>query len=307
MARVIEPSTRRRTATGPPAVAAKQAGAFTRHQAYAEGWSEDQVQRRVRTGRWVRVAGRGLVSADADVTPATRIWAVHLTWPDAVASHSTAASLYRMPVPAGRTEHAITPRAMKRLSDLRPHRVRLDPCDTTTLGRGGPALTTPERTVLDCLRTSSADDAERLLAWALTRGVVSRDLVREAAVDGYERWGTPVLREVLRRTRAGALSEAERLMHAVLRSGGITGWRANAPVHDATGRRIAVVDVLFERRRLVLEVDGWAAHGSKDAFQNDRTRQNRLVAAGWTVLRFTWADLAERPDQVLAVVRAALA
>ena len=246
------------------------------------------------------------MSADADVTAATRIWAVHLTWPDAVASHTTAAALYRMPVVADATEHAITPRAMKRLSDLRPHRIALDPLDTTTLGRGGPALTTPGRTVLDCLRRSSADDAERLLAWAMTRGVVSRELVRDAALDGFERWGTPVLREVLRRTNGGALSEAERLLHEVLRSGGVTGWRANAPVDDAAGRRIAVVDVLFERQRLVVEVDGWAAHSGKEAFQNDRTRQNRLVAAGYTVLRFTWADLVERPEQVLAVIRTAL-
>jgi very-short-patch-repair endonuclease len=38
---------------------------------------------------------------------------------------------------------------------------------------------------------------------------------------------------------------------------------------------------------LVIEVDGWAYHRTPDRFQRDRERQNRLVAAGWTVLRFT--------------------
>jgi very-short-patch-repair endonuclease len=42
-------------------------------------------------------------------------------------------------------------------------------------------------------------------------------------------------------------------------------------------------------------------------FQRDRRRQNRLIAAGWTVLRFTWWDLTERPDDVLAQIRAAVA
>ena len=31
-------------------------------------------------------------------------------------------------------------------------------------------------------------------------------------------------------------------------------------------------------------------------------RKNRLVAAGWTVLRFTWWDLTQRPDYVVASI-----
>ena len=40
---------------------------------------------------------------------------------------------------------------------------------------------------------------------------------------------------------------------------------------------VAVVDVLFAAERVVLEVDGWAAHGGREAFENDRRRQNRLT------------------------------
>ena len=43
-----------------------------------------------------------------------------------------------------------------------------------------------------------------------------------------------------------------------------------------------------------------------DQFRRDRVRQNRLVAAGWTVVRFTWRDLTERPDYVIATVAAVL-
>jgi very-short-patch-repair endonuclease len=63
---------------------------------------------------------------------------------------------------------------------------------------------------------------------------------------------------------------------------------------------------VFAKARLVIEIDGFAYHGDRDRFQRDRTRQNRLVAAGWTVLRFTWADLRHRPGQFVAAVRAAL-
>lgn len=287
-----------------PPAAHRQAGAFTRQQAFEAGWSADRVSRRVRTGAWVRVAGKALTGGE--VTAATLVWAVHLTWPDAVASHSTAAALHRLPVPVDAVAHAVTPRRMKTLSDLRPHRIVLADHETTTLGRGGPRLTTPARTVLDCLRTLPVDEGERLLAYALTRKVVVREDLRDAAVAGYERWGTPALRELLRRTAGGALSEGERRLHTILRAAGIGGWTANATVSDLRGRTLAVVDVLFSRERVVVEVDGWAAHGGRDAFERDRRRQNRLVTAGWTVLRFTWSDLRDRPETVAALVRAAL-
>jgi very-short-patch-repair endonuclease len=56
----------------------------------------------------------------------------------------------------------------------------------------------------------------------------------------------------------------------------------------------------------VIEIDGWAFHSDQERFQRDRSRQNRLVAAGWTVLRFTWSDLKDRPEAFVAAIRTAL-
>lgn len=50
-------------------------------------------------------------------------------------------------------------------------------------------------------------------------------------------------------------------------------------------------------------MDGRAWHSAGDRFQRDRTRQNALVAAGYTVLRFTWFDVTERPEYVIRTVR----
>lgn len=66
------------------------------------------------------------------------------------------------------------------------------------------------------------------------------------------------------------------------------------------------LDIAFPDRHVAVEVDGWAWHHSPRSFQSDRSRQNALVLAGWTVLRFTWADLNERPRQVIHDIRAAL-
>jgi very-short-patch-repair endonuclease len=56
-----------------------------------------------------------------------------------------------------------------------------------------------------------------------------------------------------------------------------------------------------------VEIDGWAYHTTPDQFRADRQRQNRLVAAGWRVLRFTWHDVTERPADVVATIATLLA
>lgn len=60
------------------------------------------------------------------------------------------------------------------------------------------------------------------------------------------------------------------------------------------------------RARVAIEVDGWAFHSDHEAFQNDRHRQNRLALRGWQVLRFTWLDLTEYPERVIATIQAAI-
>jgi very-short-patch-repair endonuclease len=97
-----------------------------------------------------------------------------------------------------------------------------------------------------------------------------------------------------------AASAAERKLIAVLRGAGITGWRQQ---HLVGGYEL---DLAFLDHRVAVEVDGWAWHSDVAAFRNDRQRQNSLVLAGWTVLRFTWHDLTERPGSVVAEIRAAL-
>ena len=57
---------------------------------------------------------------------------------------------------------------------------------------------------------------------------------------------------------------------------------------------------------MAIEVDGYEHHSSPEAFQRDRTRQNRLVALGWTVLRFTWDDVVKRPAMVAQTIRDAV-
>lgn len=97
-----------------------------------------------------------------------------------------------------------------------------------------------------------------------------------------------------------AASTAERKATSLLRAANLAGWR----LHYVVGG--CEVDIAFPERRVAIEVDGWAWHQDTARFQRDRQRQNSLVLAGWTVLRFTWHDLTRNPDRVINEIRAAL-
>ncbi len=67
-----------------------------------------------------------------------------------------------------------------------------------------------------------------------------------------------------------------------------------------TGRRGAVA-----ARGFLAEADGRAPHLTPEVVYADRFRQNRLVNAGWRILRFTWSDTL-RPDYIPQTVKHAL-
>lgn len=98
-----------------------------------------------------------------------------------------------------------------------------------------------------------------------------------------------------------AESAAERRAVALLRAAKITGW--------VLGHHFGnyVIDIAFPESMLAVEIDGWAWHMGVDRFRADRHKGNALVRARWNLLRFTWHDLTNRPDYVVAEIRAALA
>jgi very-short-patch-repair endonuclease len=56
----------------------------------------------------------------------------------------------------------------------------------------------------------------------------------------------------------------------------------------------------------VVEVDGFAYHAGRAAFERDRARDADLQAAGLRVMRVTWRQLVEEPEAVAARLGAAL-
>ena len=95
-------------------------------------------------------------------------------------------------------------------------------------------------------------------------------------------------------------SERERLLLRLIEAAQLPKPLTNVAVH---GYR---VDVFWPSQRLVLEFDGWGAHGHRLAFESDRKRDQVLVAAGIRVLRITDRQLKHEPIAVAARIAQAL-
>ena len=67
------------------------------------------------------------------------------------------------------------------------------------------------------------------------------------------------------------------------------------------------VDIAFYREKVFIEIDGWAWHSDSKRRSHDLARQNALVNAGWTPLRFDWHRLAHDSEGVVADMRVCLA
>jgi very-short-patch-repair endonuclease len=172
--------------------------------------------------------------------------------------------------------------------------------------RYGLRVTTPVPTVLDAAASLGVDRGARVVDRALQRRVVTLEALRRAQVRRSGRRGAPVTARLLALAAGGAVSEAERLAHSQMRTGGIGGWLANVPM-DVPGFGRAVVDVAFPEQKVILEIDGWAFHRDLRAFLVDGPRQAALTADGWVVVRTHWYELTETPEVFLATLRRVLA
>lgn len=74
---------------------------------------------------------------------------------------------------------------------------------------------------------------------------------------------------------------------------------------EAGGQRYQV-DCLWPDHKLIAELDSWKAHGTRSAFQSDKSRDRRLLRAGYRTTRVTRHQLEHEGDELAADLRALL-
>lgn len=273
-------------------------GVITLAQARVAGLSHAAVQRRLRSGHWVRCARGVYFADDRPFTDAARVRAAVWSYgPQAVGSGLTAAWWHGLTKFAPDVIEMTVPRNSngRKRDGCRPRRRDLRRSDITELN--GVRMTNLPLTVVEAAARTGG--GAKLMDRALQTRIDLPPLW-QAHLRHKGRYGSPRARRLLQAADNGARSEAERVLHKLLGDAGITGWRAN---YRVGGYR---VDVGFPREKVAIEVDGFAFHSGAEEFQVDRTRQNRIVLLQWQVLRFTWLDLVEYPERVIAVIRSAI-
>lgn len=273
-------------------------GVVTLAQARAAGLSKHSVSRHVRSGRWRRCSEGVYFADDRPFTDAARVRAAVWSYGDRAAASGLAAAWWH-----GLTGFApsVVEVTVPRDSNGRVHDGsvvrRRDLADSDVDEVRGLRVTAAPLTVLEA--AVKRRDGAKLFDAALQRDFQLRELW-QVHLRNKGRYGSPAARRLLRAAGDGARSEGERLLVGILQRAGLSGWRANYPLSGY------VVDIAFIAAKVAIEVDGFAFHSDHEAFQNDRVRQNVISVAGWQILRFTWLDLTEYPDRVLATIRAAI-
>jgi hypothetical protein len=289
--------------------AARDGGGYvTTSLAAGVGISQRQLERLAHGGALRREA-RGVYRVTGfPSTFAGRVLAAS-TRSGGVASHQTAARLWGFHGPGfeGDQIHVTVPHGWHPTpaAGVVVHQTRRDLRGLTTV-RSGVEVTRPLRTILD-VSGQPLDDPqlrgyldhciiERLLTIRSLERLLSS---KRPGVRGLDR---------LRQVVDGACdidSGAEAELLAVLAGAGIECPVTQFVVRDE-GRFLGRVDLAWPERRVALELDGYRYHSDSRTFVSDRERGNRIVVAGWTLLRTTPATLRQVPHTVVADVRAAL-
>jgi predicted transcriptional regulator of viral defense system len=286
------------------AIARAQDGMISRAQLRKAGLDDAAVRRLADSRALDRHAQGVYLVRGAPLTYRAALWRALLAT-DGVLGFGTAAHLWGMTddVP-GRVNIVVPPsRHITVPWGVRVHRAFV-PRSAVVVHDGLP-MTSRTWTLLDHLGRLPWAAASQLADRAMQRSWMRSDDIQRRLSQYPGRQGNATLRRLAGQLEDGAAAKSERLLHRLLRAG-ICDWTPNCPVW-VDGELIAVVDVAIPSARLAIEIDGMAYHTDAERFQRDRSRQNTLVGLGWTVLRFTWSDLTERPGDVIATIQRHLA
>lgn len=293
-------SPERRLAT----LAANQHGVVARRQLAGIGFGRRAIEHRLVVGR-LHAVHRGVYAVGHPSLTAAGRWmaAVLACGPGALLSHRSAAALWGLRATAA-TRVDVTVRAGNRCRrpGIALHLTRdLPPAEATS--RGGIPVTSVARTLLDLAATLHPAQLRAVLEEAERLELLDARAVVRACDHSRGRRGTRGLRSLIEESTdppPATRSELERRFVGLCRAAGLPSPAVNARVAGLE------VDALWSGPRLIVELDGFAFHHRRAAFERDRRRDATLQLAGYRVLRVTHHRLWSEPSAVIEAVRALL-
>ncbi len=284
---------------------------MARYQLLDFGLGRGAIAARVEAKR-LHLVHRGVYAVGRRRISQHGVWmaAVLACGPDAVLSHRPAAALLGIRHAAGGRVDVTVPRRLRPHDGINPRRGRV-PDDERTVHAGIPVTTVP-RTLLDLGAVLQPHELRRALEQAEALRLAD-PLSLIAVVERHgNRRGVKAMRAAL---AEGPLrssltrSELERRFLALVDEAGLPRPRVNEWMD--IGGELIQADCVWPSQRLIVELDGRAWHGTGEAFDRDRRRDRRCLAAGWNVMRVTdralTAERRELEEELRAFLSAARA
>jgi predicted transcriptional regulator of viral defense system len=286
-------------------LAQRQHGVVTLSQLEKLGLGDSGTRNRIATGRLHRVH-QGVYAVGHPLLTREGRWmaAVLACGPEAVLSHRSAAALWGLRQDGRDTVDVTASGRRGRMpAGIDAHRHgSLHARDRATV-RGIPCTSVP-RTLLDL----AAVVPPRQLRNAITEAEISQvfDLtaVHDVISRSRHRRGVARLRRAVSAYDARseqARGELERRFLALCARSELPPPEVNAPLL-LDGDPIEA-DFLWRGARLIVEADGRRFHATASAFERDRQRDQLLMLAGWRVIRCTWRQVVDQPEELTRTLR----
>jgi very-short-patch-repair endonuclease len=280
-----------------------QHGNVTRTQLLVVGFGPAAIDGRISRG-YLHPQHRGVyrVGHTAPLPFAREMAAVLACGEFAVLSHRSAAAAWQLAPDDEQEVHvSVIEGRRRRRPGIRSHWSSLA-AEHVSYVRRIP-VTSPERTLLDLATDAPSLLLERAIEEARRRQLVTNTSLGALMERARGSAGMPALRTALDREHGPAFtrSAAEERLVELIRAAGLPPPEHNIRVGPYE------LDVVWRDAMLAVEIDGFAYHSSRQAFERDRHRDATLAAAGWTVIRVTWRQLTNEPEAVIARLAAALA
>lgn len=300
-------------------LAAMNGGVLVCAEALAAGWSSGVLVRRLRKEGWRKVRAGVWVEPGRVGDLRLRLRVAQAGRPGLVVSHSAAAHLHGIEVLSVRPEFTHVRGRGHAPDGCVLHRTPVRDEEIVTVA--GLRVTSAVRTLVDLLRGSERDAALVAVESALTRRpmgpaeelprrwreqVTDLHAVSEAVAGTGQRRGVVAARQRLALVDPRCGSPAETVARLRMHDAGLRPL-SQVPFTAPNGRRIRV-DFFFPAAGLVVEIEGYGFHGGRAAHRADVERFNDLGRCPEVrrMLRFTAADVFERPQRMVHTIRAAL-
>ncbi len=268
--------------TRPDAIAARRHGVVTLDDLAAAGIGRTALSHRIAEGRLRRLHRGVYLLGPLHGTWTREVAAVLAVGDGAALSHHSAAAFWGVrPANEGDVDVLVAGRKARHRAGIRIHRTTaLEPHDVWW--REGIAITSPARTLRDLARHLPRRELERAAEQAQVLRLVTRAGLGALARDD------PAM------TR----SEAEARFLALVREAGLPEPETNACVAGYE------VDFLWRDQPLVIEVDGFAFHSTREAFERDRRKDADLLTLGLRTQRATYRRIADEPAALVSSIQA---